>query len=119
MSEAIRDTIAFTGLLILVNLLALLLLLVPVVNAFAFLVGNGYLLGRASFETVARRYSSREESRRARLANRSKVFLGGLVIALIAAVPVLNVITPLFATAFMLHFYKRTIQSVPPRRWAE
>src|SRR5262245_59602145 len=38
---AIRDVIAFTGLAIVVNLIALALLLVPGVNAFAFLLGNG------------------------------------------------------------------------------
>jgi CysZ protein len=114
LSEAIRDAVAFTALLILVNLIALLLLLVPVVNAFAFLAGNGYLLGRASFETAARRYLSREDSQKMRVANGGRVFLGGLVIAAIATVPLLNVITPLFATAFMLHFYKRIIRPAPP-----
>jgi CysZ protein len=110
MMEAIRDTIVFAGLAIAVNLIALALLLLPGVNAIAFLLGNGYLLGRAFFETIARRYLSREEVRAARLANRGKVILAGLIIAAIAAVPILNLITPLFATAFMLHLYKRTVE---------
>jgi len=34
------------------------------------------------------------------------VFLCGLIIAGIASVPFLNLITPLFATAFMVRIYK-------------
>lgn len=107
--EAIRDTIAFTGVVLLVNLVALVLLFLPGVNAVAFLVGNGYLLGREYFEAVTRRHMSRQEARSMRLANRGKVFLGGLVIAALGAIPLVNLVTPLFATAFMLHLYKRAV----------
>ena len=44
--ESVRDTIVFTGVVIVVNVVALILLLVPGVNLVAFFVGNGYLLGR-------------------------------------------------------------------------
>ncbi len=103
---AIRDTIAFFGVAIVVNLVALALLLVPGVNLVAFLVGNGYLLGREFFEAAARRFHDRAEARALRQANAGRVFLGGLVIALFLAIPLLNLLTPLFATAFMVHVYK-------------
>ena len=106
-AAAIGDTIAFTGIVIVVNLIALALLLVPGVNLVAFFVGNGYLLGREFFEAAARRFYSRNEARAIRQANAGRVFLGGLVIALFMAIPVLNLLTPLFATAFMVHVYKR------------
>ena len=38
--------VRFTGLVVLVNLLALLLLLLPGINVAVFFVANGYLLGR-------------------------------------------------------------------------
>jgi CysZ protein len=41
-----------------------------------------------------------------RKANRGTVFVGGIVIAGLASVPILNLLTPLFATAFMVHLYK-------------
>jgi CysZ protein len=34
------------------------------------------------------------------------VFLCGLIIAGLASVPILNLVTPLFATAFMVRIYK-------------
>lgn len=106
--ESIRDTIFFTGVVIVVNLVALVLLLVPGVNLVAFFVGNGYLLGREFFEAAARRFHDRIDARALRQANAGRVFLGGLVIALFLAIPLLNLFTPLFATAFMVHVYKRT-----------
>ena len=106
--ESIRDTIVFTGVVILVNVIALVLLLVPGVNLIAFFVGNGYLLGREFFEAAARRFNDRGQARALRQANAGRVFLGGLVIALFLAIPILNLFTPLFATAFMVHVYKQT-----------
>jgi CysZ protein len=104
---SLRDTIVFTGVVILVNVVALLLLLVPGVNLVAFFVGNGYLLGREFFEAAARRFHDRDAARALRRENAGRVFLGGLVIALFLAIPLLNLFTPLFATAFMVHVYKR------------
>lgn len=109
--ESLRDTIAFTGVVILVNLVALILLLVPGVNLVAFFVGNGYLLGREFFEAAARRFHDRDEARELRQANAGRVFLGGLIIAVFLAIPLLNLLTPLFATAFMVHVYKQTARS--------
>jgi CysZ protein len=89
-----------------VNLVALLLLLVPGVNLIAFYAGNGYLLGREYFEMVATRHLPEVEAKRLRKANMAYIFAGGLMIAGLASVPILNLLTPLFATAFMVHVYK-------------
>jgi CysZ protein len=80
---------------------------VPGVNLIAFFVGNGYLLGREFFEAAARRFHDRDGARALRQANAGRVFLGGIVIALFLAIPILNLFTPLFATAFMVHVYKQ------------
>ncbi len=89
-----------------VNLIALFLLLVPGINLIAFYVGNGYLLGREYFEMVALRHLSLEEARRLRRANMVYVSLCGLIIAGLTSMPIMNLLTPLFATAFMVHVYK-------------
>jgi len=47
------------------------------------------------------------EARRLRKSNRLTVFLCGLIIAGLASVPILNLVTPLFATSFMVRVYKR------------
>jgi CysZ protein len=35
------------------------------------------------------------------------VWMCGLIIAVIASVPILNLITPIFARGFMVHIYKQ------------
>ena len=95
------------GLLVIgVNLLVLVLLLLPGVNLVAFYVANGYLLGREYFELAAFRHLPLEDARRLRKANRGRVFLSGLAIAGLVSIPIVNLLTPLFATAFMVHTYK-------------
>jgi CysZ protein len=96
----------FFFVVLVVNLIALFLLLVPGVNLIAFYVGNGYLLGREYFEMVAMRHLPPDEARRLRKANMGYVSLCGLIIAGLASVPILNLLTPLFATAFMVRVYK-------------
>jgi CysZ protein len=96
----------FFVVVLLVNILALFLLLVPGVNLVAFYLGNGYLLGREYFELAAMRHVPQAEARKLRQANRLTVLLCGLIIAGLASVPILNLVTPLFATAFMVHVYK-------------
>ncbi len=106
-TKSIVQTIKFTGVVIVGNIFALLLLLVPGVNLVAFFVVNGYLLGREFFEFAAMRFMPPPEARAFRRARAGTVFLGGLVIACLLAVPILNLVTPIFATIFMLHLYKK------------
>jgi CysZ protein len=103
---AIGLALKFFFVVLAVNIVALFLLLVPGVNLIAFYLGNGYLLGREYFELAAMRHLPALEAKKFRQANRLTVFLCGLIIAGIASVPILNLITPLFATAFMVHMFK-------------
>jgi CysZ protein len=89
-----------------VNVIALLLLLVPGVNIAAWWLANGYLLGREYFEFAAMRFMPEDEARALRKRHRGRVFMGGLMIAAFMAVPVLNLATPLVASAFMIHIFK-------------
>jgi CysZ protein len=52
------------------------------------------------------RHTPPAEARQLRKANRITVLLCGLIIAAVASVPILNLITPLFATALMVRIYK-------------
>jgi CysZ protein len=97
----------FFGVVILGNLLALLLLLIPGVNLVAFFVVNGYLLGREYFEFAALRYRGEAEAKSLRGGYAGTVFAAGLVIAGFMAVPFLNLLTPLFAAAMMVHLHQR------------
>lgn len=96
----------FLGLVLLGNLLALLLLLVPGVNLIAFFVVNGYLLGRELFEFAAMRFRSEADAKALRRRNAGTVFGAGLLIAAVLSVPIVNLLAPLFAAAMMVHLHK-------------
>jgi CysZ protein len=98
--------IKFFGVVILGNVVALLLLLVPGINIAAFFIVNGYLLGREFFEFAAMRFRGEEEARALRRQYAGTVFLSGLVVAAFLAVPLLNLLTPIFAAAMMVHLHK-------------
>lgn len=99
-------SVKFLGLVILGNILALFLLLIPGINIAAFFIVNGYLLGREFFEFAAMRFRPQAEAKALRRRHAGTVFLGGLVIAAFLAVPLLNLLTPLFAAAMMVHLHK-------------
>jgi CysZ protein len=112
---AIGLALKFFFVVLAVNIVALFLLLIPGINVIAFYLGNGYLLGREYFELAAMRHLPLEDAKRLRKANVAYVWMCGLIIAVIASVPILNLITPIFATAFMVHIYKQLAANAGPR----
>lgn len=104
--ESVVLAIRFTGVVILGNLVALILLLVPGINLVAFFVVNGYLLGREFFEFAARRFGPRDYARRLRARHGLAIFGAGLVIAAFLAIPIVNILTPMFGAALMVHLHK-------------
>ncbi len=105
--RSILYSLRFFALVLAVNLVALLLLLVPGVNIFVFFVANAYLLSREYFELAAMRYVSPATARALRQENAVTVFLAGMLIAPLLVVPILNLITPVYGTALMVHLHKR------------
>jgi len=96
----------FFVLVVLGNVIALLLLLVPFVNLFAFFIINGYLLGREFFEFAAMRHRGEADAKALRKRHAATVFLAGLLIAALLAVPILNLAVPIFAAVMMVHLHK-------------
>jgi CysZ protein len=89
------------------NLLALpLYLLVPGINCVLFLTLNGYLFGRGYFETVALRRLDAVAAGRMRRRFAGRIFLGGIAIAGLFAIPLVNLVAPVIATAFMVHVFE-------------
>ena len=99
-------SLKFLGVVILGNILALFLLLIPGINIAAFFLVNGYLLGREFFEFAAMRHMPEDEARALRSRNAGTIFIAGLLIAAFLAVPLVNLLTPLFAAAMMVHIFK-------------
>ena len=106
LGPAMASSLKFLGVVIVGNIIALLLLFIPGVNLVAFFLVNGYLLGREFFEFAAMRFRSPPEARLFRVKHSPTVFLGGLVIALFLAIPIVNLLTPLFAAGMMVHLHK-------------
>ena len=85
----------------------------PGVNVAAFfiaLTANAYLLGREYFEMAAVRFSSPSDAARLRRAHGPAVFGAGILVALLLLVPIVNLATPLFAIALMVHLHKRVMR---------
>lgn len=106
--ESLAITCRLMVVTIVLNLLALpLYVFVPGLNFFVFLGLNGYLLGRQYFEVVVLRRLDMAATRAARQRFGVRVFAGGVVIAGLFAVPFVNLVAPVIATAFMMHLCAR------------
>lgn len=99
--------VKFFGVVLAGNLIALLLLFVPGINVAAFFLVNGYLIGREFFEFAAMRHRPEADAKLLRRKYSGRVFLAGLVIAAFLWIPIINLATPLFAAAMMVHLHKR------------
>jgi CysZ protein len=110
-----------TGLLaILVYLCTVPFLLFAGLGLVLMFLATAYLLGREYFLLAAMRYHPPDEAKALRLANRSMVFTAGMLVALFVSIPIVNLATPLFATALMVHMHKRLagrrIELIEPKR---
>ncbi len=105
--EEIGTALRFLALVVSINMVALpLYLAIPGFNLLIYYTVNGYLLGREYFELVANRRLSREEGAAMRKARPLKPFLAGLIIAFLSTVPLLNLLAPVIASAFMVHVFQ-------------
>jgi uncharacterized protein involved in cysteine biosynthesis len=101
---------------IVLNLLALPLYFFPAVNVAAYYALNGYLLGREYFELVALRHMPLDAARDMRRRHRAATFVAGVVIAFLFSIPIVGLLMPAFAVAFMVHVFeamRRERTSVP------
>jgi uncharacterized protein involved in cysteine biosynthesis len=103
---------------VLVYLCALPFLLLAGVGFIIFFLATAYLLGREYFELAAMRFRTPEEAKTLRKRNATTVFMAGLLIAAFVSIPIVNLATPLFAMAFMVHMHKR-IAGGPKRELIE
>lgn len=106
--EILTDALQFAAVSISLNLLALpFYLLLPGLNLALFYGLNGYLLGREYAEMVAVRRLDKAGVRAFRKQNQGALFAAGVVIAILTTIPIVNLATPVLATAFALHEFER------------
>jgi CysZ protein len=112
--ETIAGLLRLSTLTIALNLVALpLYLFVPGINLVLFLALNGYLLGREYFEVVALRRLDAGAARAMRSRFGGRVFIGGVAIAGLFAIPLVNLVAPVVATAFMVHLFEALLRAEP------
>jgi CysZ protein len=92
---------------VLVYLIALPFVFVAGIGFIAFFIATAWLLGREYFELAAMRFRSPAEAKAMRKHNAGIIFTAGLVIAAFVSIPIVNLATPLFGMAFMVHMHKR------------
>ena len=95
------------ALTILVYLVALPFVFLAGAGFIVFFIATAWLLGREYFELAAMRFRSPEEAKAMRKDNATTVFIAGLIIAAFVSIPIVNLATPLFGMAFMVHMHKR------------
>jgi uncharacterized protein involved in cysteine biosynthesis len=103
MTEGIKTAL----LTVLVYLLALPFIFVAGAGVIVFFIATAWLLGREYFELAAMRFRPPAEAKAMRKDNATAVFVAGLLIAAFVSIPIVNLATPLFGMAFMVHMHKR------------
>jgi CysZ protein len=90
-----------------IYLVAAPFLLFAGVGVVLFFLATAWVQGRQYFELAAMRFHSAAEAKALRRIHQATVFIGGLFIAGFVSIPILNLATPLFGTALMVHIHKR------------
>ena len=117
---AVTEGVKTAALTILVYLTALPLVFFAGAGFIAFFIATAWLLGREYFELAAMRFRPPAEAKAMRKDNAAIIFTAGLVIAAFVSIPIVNLATPLFGMAFMVHMHKRLSgpgpELIEPRR---
>jgi len=108
LAASVGDALRFLGVVILVNLAALLVYLIFAPLApLIFWAVNGLLLGREYFQMVALRRLSRPEADALRRKNRVTIFAAGVLMTIPLSIPILNLIIPILGVATFTHLFHR------------
>lgn len=106
LSEGLRQSVNFLGVVIVVNLGALFLY--PFVGPgipVLFWAVNGFLLGREYFSLVALRRLPPVEVKAMRRRNRWTLWAAGTLMAAPLSIPILNLVIPVLGVATFTHIY--------------
>lgn len=109
--EALRDTITFLGVIIIVNLFALILYVIfAPIAIFIFWTVNGFLLGREYFMLVAMRRVGRKRAKEMRRKHFLTVWVAGILMAMPLSIPLLNLVIPILGAATFTHLFQLLLQ---------
>jgi CysZ protein len=120
LGRALIEGIKTALLAIAVYLCAAPFLLLAGLGLVIMFLATAYLLSREYFLLAAMRFHPPDEAKAMRRARSGSIFVAGLPIALFVSIPILNLASPLFAMAMMVHMHKklagRRAELIEPKR---
>ncbi len=109
--KSLISSLRFAALSAIVAIAAIVLLFMPGFGFLIWIAANAYVLGGEYFELAAMRFVTPEEAGFLRRKFSGRVYVAGLIVAGFVAIPILNLLTPLFATALMARLNKRLMHA--------
>lgn len=114
LSQSMGEALAFLGVIVIGNLLALIVYVaVPPLAPFVFVALNGYLLGREYFDLIARRRLGRDGARGMRRRHALQIWVAGMLMAAPLTVPLVNLLIPVLGAATFTHLFHRLNRAGP------
>lgn len=108
MTDVILDSLRFLGLMIAVNLVALVIYLLSTIFApFVFWIVNGFLLGREYFQLVAARRLGHARATQLRKRHFFEIWTLGAIMAVPLSIPLVNLFVPVLGVAAFCHMFHR------------
>ncbi len=111
--DALISGLKFALTALALNILLLPLLLAGPLYVIAFYGMNGYLLSREYFELVAARRYDALTVEAIRKSRQKKLWIAGVGLTFLMTIPLVNLVAPIIATAFMVHYSVRLGTYVP------
>jgi uncharacterized protein involved in cysteine biosynthesis len=117
LGEGLRDTLSFLGVMVGVNLLALILYVIfAPIAIFIFWAVNGFLLGREYYTLAAMRRVGRKRAKEQRRKHFLTIWAAGILMAMPLSIPLVNLVIPILGAATFTHLFQMLPQGrpVPP-----
>lgn len=106
LAEALLAAGRFLVILVALNVCLLVFVFTGPLYLALYYAVNGYLIGREFFEMVSARRLGAGETRALRKRFQAPLAMAGAVFAFLMTVPVVNLLTPIIATAAMVHMFE-------------
>lgn len=108
--EELRHDACFSLQALLLNILVLpLYLMIPILHLLPFYLLNGYLLGREFFVMAARRHMPITQAEALRREHGRCVLIAGIALAVLATIPLINLLAPFWGVAIMVHLFHQLL----------
>lgn len=109
-TTAIRESLGFFGVIVGVNLIALILFFfVGPLAPILFYAVNGYLLGREYFTMAAMRRMERDAAHALRKRHNIQIWVAGTMMAVPLSIPLVNLLIPILGAATFTHMFHRLV----------